>query len=107
MAWQYAEDGSTSFTLVLGVAPAFDVTVTITLPDGLTGLTAVQSPHNNVYFHRLLGSADTLHTAVDDLIIEGDEPYELQLNNSEDPTYDGLRIFQSRLSTIFPADHRA
>ena len=29
--------------------------------------------------------------AVDDLIIEGDEPYELQLNfSSEDPTYDGL-----------------
>ena len=29
--------------------------------------------------------------AVDDLIIEGDEPYELQLTfSSEDPTYDGL-----------------
>lgn len=88
----FAEDATSSFDIVLSVAPAFDVQVIITLATGLSwsdGTTLARSftfTPTNWFNYQTIS-----FKAFDDLLIEGDLIYPVSLNlQSADPTFNSL-----------------
>ncbi len=84
--------GTDTFTVVLNVAPAADVTVALT---SLTPLEATVSPAAIVFTSANWASAQTVTvTGVDDFLEDGDAPFSIGTENavSADLAFDGLVV---------------
>ena len=100
----FAEDGSTSFQLVLNVAPAFDVEISVNLatglvwPDGNTGSKTITFTPTNWFNYQTL-----TFKAIDDLDIEGNLLHEISLTTaSADAAFNGLS--EARSVTVIDND---